>query len=108
MRAKLQLSRNRRVKKMEGDVDNLFSSERKRHQLICQIQAFLAEGCSYREIAKRMGIGRNTIAKYRKGDPEKLCRFGSKQNPHACSLGTTINETVQSVGYCIYFCSYLY
>ena len=65
---------------MEGDVDNLFSSERKRHQLIRQIQAFLAEGCSYREIAKRMGIGRNTIAKYRKGDPEKLCRFGSKQS----------------------------
>ena len=40
--------------------------------MICQIQEFLSEGCSYREIAKRMGIGRNTIAKYREGDPKKL------------------------------------
>ena len=39
--------------------------------MVCQIQKFLSEGCSYREIAKRMGVGRNTIAKYREGDPEE-------------------------------------
>ena len=43
--------------------------------MICQIQKFLKEGCSYREIAKRMGIGRNTIAKYREGDPKELIMY---------------------------------
>lgn len=41
---------------------------------------FLKEGCSYREIAKRMGIGRNTIAKYRKGDPKELSMYGIHQS----------------------------
>ena len=48
--------------------------------MICQIQEFLSEGCSYREIAKRMGIGRNTIAKYREGDPKKLSMYGIRQS----------------------------
>ena len=48
--------------------------------MICQIQKLLEEGCSYREITKRMGIGRNTIAKYREGDPEKLSMYGIRQS----------------------------
>ena len=48
--------------------------------MICQIQKFLKEGCSYREIAKRMGIGRNTIAKYREGDPKELSMYGIRQS----------------------------
>jgi len=48
--------------------------------MICQIQEFLSEGCSYREIAKRMGVGRNTIAKYREGDPKKLSMYGIRQS----------------------------
>lgn len=48
--------------------------------MICQIQEFLSEGCSYREIAKRMGVGRNTIAKYREGDPKKLSMYGILQS----------------------------
>lgn len=48
--------------------------------MICQIQEFLSEGCSYREIAKRMGVGRNTIAKYREGDPKKLSMYGIQQS----------------------------
>lgn len=51
------------VKKISSDVDNYAAFSEKRYQMICQIQNFLKEGCSYREIAKRMGIGRNTIAK---------------------------------------------
>lgn len=39
--------------------------------MICQIQQFLKEGCSCREIAKRMGIVRNTIDKCREGDPKQ-------------------------------------
>ena len=52
-------------KKIESDVDNSSIFSEKRYKMICQIQKYLSEGCSYREIAKRMGIGRNTIAKYR-------------------------------------------
>ena len=48
--------------------------------MICQIQKFLKEGCSYREIAKRMGIGCNTIAKYREGDPKELSMYGIRQS----------------------------
>ena len=52
-------------------MDNSFVFSEKRYKIICQIQEFLSEGCSYREIAKRMGVGRNTIAKYREGDPKE-------------------------------------
>jgi predicted transcriptional regulator len=68
------------VKKMASDVDNLLPREKKRYQLICQIQAFLNEGCSYREIAKRLGISRKTIAKYRTGNPTELSKTGINQS----------------------------
>ena len=68
------------VKKIASDVDNYATFSEKRYQMICQIQNFLKEGCSYREIAKRMGIGRNTIAKYRKGDPKELSIYGIHQS----------------------------
>lgn len=61
-------------------MDNFLPQEKKRYQTICQIQSFLKEGCSYREIAKRMGVSRKTIAKYREGDPYKLCRSGVNQS----------------------------
>lgn len=61
---------------MESYVDNYSLREKKRYQLICQIKTFLEEGCSYREISRRLGVGRNTIAKYRAGDPGELCRSG--------------------------------
>jgi DNA-binding NarL/FixJ family response regulator len=67
------------VKKMASDVDNLLPREKKRYQLICQIQAFLNEGCSYREIAKRLGISRKTIAKYRTGNPTERKRQTMRQ-----------------------------
>ena len=44
------------VKKIASDVDNYAAFSEKRYQMICQIQNFLKEGCSYREIAKRMGM----------------------------------------------------
>ena len=68
------------VKKIASDVDNYAAFSEKRYQMICQIQNFLKEGCSCREIAKRMGIGRNTIAKYRKGDPKELSMYGIHQS----------------------------
>ena len=79
------------VKKIASDVDNYAAFSEKRYQMICQIQNFLKEGCSYREIAKRMGIGRNTIAKYRKGDPKELSIYGIHQSKLdlKCATGTT-------------------
>ena len=61
-------------------MDNCPGFSEKRYKMICQIQAFLKEGCSYREIAKRMGVGRNTIAKYHNGDPKELSKFGIRQS----------------------------
>lgn len=61
-------------------MDNLSPLEQKRYQVICQIQMFLKEGCSHREIAKRMGISRRTIAKYRVGNPEEFCESGINQS----------------------------
>lgn len=61
-------------------MDNSSVFSEKRYKMICQIQEFLSEGCSYREIAKRMGIGRNTIAKYREGDLKKLSMYGIRQS----------------------------
>ena len=49
------------VKKIASDVDNYAAFSEKRYQMICQIQNFLKEGCSYREIAKRMGISDKTV-----------------------------------------------
>ena len=84
------------VKKIASDVDNYVAFSEKRYQMICQIQNFLKEGCSCREIAKRMGIGRNTIAKYRKGDPKELSMYGMS---HIYSLVfTTFYYTAKSNG----------
>lgn len=61
-------------------MDNSSNYSEKRYKMICQIQDLLKEGCSYREIARRMGVGRNTIAKYRKGDPKELSLYGVRQS----------------------------
>lgn len=68
------------VKKIAQDVDNSSNYSEKRYKMICQIQQLLKEGCSYREIARRMGVGRNTIAKYRTGDPKELSMYGIHQS----------------------------
>lgn len=70
----------RLVKKIVQDVDNSSNYSEKRYKMICQIQQLLEEGCSYREIARRMGVGRNTIAKYRTGDPKELSMYGIHQS----------------------------
>ena len=68
------------VKKIAADVDNFPNYSEKRYQMICQIQGFLNEGCSYREIARRMGVGRYTIAKYRNGNTMELSMYGVRQS----------------------------
>lgn len=67
------------VKKIDSNVDNFSEISDKCYQKVTQIQAFIQEGCSYREIARRMGISRRTVAKYAKGDPEQLSRKNTRK-----------------------------
>ena len=62
------------VKKIFKTVDNLTESEKKRQQLITQIQEYKIEGCSIPEILRRTGRDRKTVVKYLEGDPDILCR----------------------------------
>lgn len=71
---------NESSKKIAHDVDNSLIYSEKRYKTICQIQKLLKEGCSYRETPRRMGGGRNTIARYRTGDPRKLSMYGIHQS----------------------------
>lgn len=61
-------------------MDNSSNYSEKRYKMICQIQQLLEEGCSYSKIARRMGVGRNTITKYRAGDPKELSMYGIHQS----------------------------
>ncbi|WP_054876739.1 transposase, partial [Oxobacter pfennigii] len=47
---------------------------------ILQVQKYSQEGCSNREIARRLGIGRNTVSKYKTGDPKLLYQYGIRQS----------------------------
>ncbi len=67
-----------RGKKMPSTVDNPPILDQKRYQLILQIQAFVEEGCSLREIGRRLGISRNTASKFKSGDPVALSEYGYK------------------------------
>lgn len=59
-------------KKTPSPMDKSLQKEEKRYQLIVQIQKYHQEGCSSREIGRRLGVSRNTVAKFISGDPETL------------------------------------
>ena len=61
-------------------MDNLTESEKKRRQLIIQIQELHKEGNPIREIARILGKERNTVKKYLDGDPDILCRSNKHGN----------------------------
>lgn len=68
------------AKKIASDVDNPSAREAKRCQLIHQMQFFLTEGCSHREVARRLGISTKTMRKFKSGKPEEMCRTGIHQS----------------------------
>lgn len=81
----------------------------KRYHLIKQIQESLAEGCSKREVARRLGIGRHTVSKYAEGDPRILSELGVRSNKLASYLedclsclndGFSKKETIDSLAQC--------
>ena len=55
-------------------MDNLTDAEKKRLNLIIQIQKMYESKVSIREITRRFNVDRRTIRKYIKGDPNVLCR----------------------------------
>ncbi len=84
----------------------------KKYQLILAIQKFLAEGCSKREISRRLGICRKTVRKYAIGEPKELSEAGfqsSKLDKYLDEIlkclnnsGYTKKETIeyiQKIGY---------
>ena len=50
-------------------------AERNRYDRIVKIQNYYAQGYTQASIIKLMKLTHNTIGKYAKGDPYKLCRF---------------------------------
>ena len=52
-------------------------AERNRYDRIVKIQAYYAQGYTQASIIKLMKLTHNTIGKYAKGDPYKLCQFDS-------------------------------
>lgn len=67
-------------KKMLSDVDNFPEFHNKRYQLILQVQKFSKDGCSNHEMARRLGIGRNTVRKYKTDDPNLLNQYRIRQS----------------------------
>ncbi len=61
-------------------MDNFPEFHNKRYELIIQIQKFNQEDCSNRKVARRLGLSRNTVAKYKTGDPRTLAQYGIRQS----------------------------
>ena len=68
------------VKKTPPAVDNLLILDTKRYQLIVKIQQFIKEDCTKCEVARRLGISRNTVSKYASGNPKDLSCYGIRQS----------------------------
>ena len=91
-------------------MDNYTESERKRHQLITEIQGFQKSGLSIRKIAKITGKQRQTIKKYLDGDPDVLCRSKKRSQLELCTdeiikgikaglTSSAIGKQIQKKGY---------
>ena len=91
-------------------MDNYTESERKRHQLITEIQGFQKSGLSIRKIAKITGKQRQTVKKYLDGDPDVLCRSKKRSQLELCTdeiikgikaglTSSAIGKQIQKKGY---------
>ena len=63
------------VKKIESIVDKLTPSEQERLKVIQKVQEMLKAGFTYTDVAKETGISTRSVARYRTGNPEMLCRL---------------------------------
>lgn len=55
-------------------MDNLTPTEQDRLQVIQKVQEMLESGFSYADTAQETGISTRTVARYRTGNPEIMCR----------------------------------
>ena len=86
-------------------MDNLTDAEKKRLNLIMQIQEMYESKVSIRELTRRFKVDRRTIRKYIKGDPDVLCRTNKRSilNQYkdfiimCLSEGKTQSETARCV-----------
>lgn len=86
-------------------MDNLTDAEKKRLNLIIQIQEMYESKVSIREITRRFNVDRRTIRKYIKGDPNILCRSNKRSSLNqykdfiieCLSEGKTQSETARCV-----------
>lgn len=76
-------SHEKAVKKTTENVKGLTNAEKTRFQRILQIQELSQEGYSSCEIARRIGIDRRTVTKYRTGNIAILCRSHKRSCLHA-------------------------
>lgn len=75
--------KKKRLKKTIEKRKELTNAEQARFQCILQIQELSKEGYSSCAIARRMGLDRRTVTKYRTGDASVLCRSQKKSCLHS-------------------------
>lgn len=63
------------VKKMLSDVDNLTENEKKRFELLTNIQNMIAAEYKYEDIASTLGISTRTVCRYKDCNPFEQCRL---------------------------------
>jgi hypothetical protein len=67
--------KNFRQKIKKTEYDELSQAERNRYDRIVKIQDYYAQGYTQTSIIKLMKLTHNTVGKYAKGDPYKLCQI---------------------------------
>lgn len=89
-----RLQNRSNLKKTEDDVDNLTVAERERLQVIMKVQEMLAAGFTYNETANETGLSVRTVARYRSGDPEKMCLHS---RPGRINILDSLREQIYSL-----------
>lgn len=92
-------------KKIEPIVDNFTECEKKREQLILQIQEYAKITTDMSEIARIYKSDRRTVKKYLSGNPKVLCKDNRKRkmDPYKNKIieyinaGFTLTETIKQL-----------
>ena len=74
------------VKKSLFDVDNLTDYQRKRYELLTNIQKMVASDFSDKDIALALGISSRTVRRNKHCDPKRCCCL---ENVSTCLLYTS-------------------
>ena len=115
---RVQQKLNQRVKKMPVNVDNLSANEKKRLELLTNIQKMVSENYSREDIAEALGISTRTVTRYRDCNPVERCRLKRpsrtkeissyrekiialiREGYHASGIAATLKESGCTLGIC--------